>query len=324
GFYAAGDPFADDPGFGDWLAQTYPALTADTLTTEALRDWAAHFYPMLSDPQLQALANRVGSEAAFRRVNSASVTETSYTDSLDGRGQGLMLYRVRAVNNAGVLGDWSDTYPPVHIYDITPPARPVVTSIVSGERSVTLNWRANAESDLAHYHLWRAESGEALADLRRTAPTLVMSPTAGAVIETYPDEALLAGKSYAYRIAAVDSSGNVSEPSPIYTARPVDTAAPEPPTWRGARWNDEASAVLLRWTLADGTQETLIQRRSPSEGGLWFSITPWLPAGTRLYSDIGATATVTNAYRLRVRSVSGNLNLNYNEIEVNPPTGEAS
>ncbi|MFN8561627.1 MAG: hypothetical protein U0703_08415 [Anaerolineae bacterium] len=321
GFYATVDPFADDPGFDDWLAANYPDLTADTLTTEAWRDWSAHFYPALDDAQIQALANRPGSEAAFRRVNTETVTETSYTDTFDGRGQGVYLYRVRAMSAANVPGAWSDTYPPVHIYDITPPATPVVTSILAGERSVTLNWRANAETDLAAYHLWRAETSDALADVRRVAPTAILTPTAGAVIETYADENLLAGKTYAYCLAAVDSSGNVSKPSPVGMARPVDTAAPAPPEWGVARWNDDASAVLMRWRLADETHETLIQRSAPETGGIWLAVTGWLPAGTRAYADAGATAAETNTYRLRVRSASGNLSVEYNEIVVDAVTG---
>lgn len=322
GFYATGDPFADDPGFADWLAAHYSSLTAATLTTEARRDWAAHFYPTLDDAQLQALANHPGNEAAFRRVNSASVTGTSYTDTIDGRGQGAYLYRIRAYNASRVPGVWSETYPPVHTYDITPPAPPVVTGVTSGERSVTLNWRANAETDLAAYHLWRAETSQALTDVRRLAPTAVITPTAGTVIETYPDENLLAGKSYAYRLAAVDQNGNVSEPTPVYMARPVDTAAPIPPEWHEARWTDDASAVLLGWTLADETYEILIQRSSPEMGSVWFSISSWLPAVTNTYTDPTAVAAATNTYRLRVRSASGNLNAIYNEIQITPPTGE--
>ncbi len=186
-----------------------------------------------------------------------------------------------------------------------------------------LTWRANSESDLAAYHLWRAESSDVLSDVRRIAPMAVIIPSANAVVETYSDTELPAGKTYYYRVAAVDTSGNFSEPSPIYAARPVDTAAPAPPIWRGARWNDDASAVLLRWTLTDESHETLIQRSSSESGGIWFSVTPWLPSGAQTYADITAAANADNVYRLRVRSASGNLSVEYSEIKVNALTGGA-
>jgi hypothetical protein len=81
---------------------------------------------------------------------------------------------------------------------------------------------------------------------------------------------------------------------------------------------------LLSWVLADEAQETLIQRSTPAGGGLWLPVTPWLASGTQFYSDTSAAADVTHRYRLRVRSASGNLNREYNEIEVSAPTGDAS
>jgi hypothetical protein len=128
---------------------------------------------------------------------------------------------------------------------------------------------------------------------------------------------------YYYRIASVDNNGNVSEPSPIYAARPVDTAAPAPPVWETARWNDDGTAILLAWTLADAAHEILVQRRSPESGNLWFAVSTWLPAGSETYRDFGARTTETNLYRLQVRSASGNLNTVYNEIDVSPFTGDS-
>jgi hypothetical protein len=66
----------------------------------------------------------------------------------------------------------------------------------------------------------------------------------------------------------------------------------------------------------------MIQRSSPEMGSVWFSISAWLPAGTNTYADPTAEAGVTNTYRLRVRSASGNLNVIYYEIQITPPTGE--
>ncbi|MCC7205743.1 MAG: hypothetical protein IT323_00460 [Anaerolineae bacterium] len=324
GYYAdpAIDPFADDPDFAAWLAANYPDLTAETLTTDAWRDWAAHFYPALPDSRIQDIANRPGNEAAFRRVNAETVSGVSFTDTFDGLGQGFYLYRVRAINAAGAPGAWSGAYPPVHIYDVTPPAPPILTGVAGGERSITVRWRANTERDLAAYHIWRAEDPAALADVRRLPPLAVLAPSPGVVAEAFTDADLPAGVPYHYRIAAIDTNGNLSRPSALAAGQAVDTSIPAPPEWRSARWHNAGVGILLRWTLAEEAHEAMMQRSSPQTGGLWLSITGWLPAGTERYADLTADASLTNAYRLRVRSASGNLSDSYNEIEVSPAAGE--
>ncbi len=101
-----------------------------------------------TDVELQELASLESSQPAFRRLNVETVTGTSYADTFDGRGQGVYLYRVRTVDAAGNQSTWSQAFPPVHIFDVTPPATPVVTSVTGGEKHVVLRWRANREKDL--------------------------------------------------------------------------------------------------------------------------------------------------------------------------------
>ena len=311
GPYASGSVFADDPGFANWLIAFDPALSeADLLADvdrhlEAWRAWAERFYSDLTDAQVQAMAGLPGSEAAFRRVTPDPVAETAFTDTFDGRGRGVYVYRVRALDAAGNLSPWPEAlaFPPVHIFDVTPPAAPSITSVLAGERSIVVTWRANREPDLAEYRLWWADDPELVADVRRTTPSAVVSPT-GAAYESHAINGLTGGTNLHIRVAALDRDGNVSAPSPSRAGLAIDTARPAPPTWISADWASEGLAVELQWQLADPGHAVLVQRAAAG-GSVWTSISPWLAAGTQGYVDAEIRSTAGFDYRLLARSDSG-------------------
>ncbi len=317
GYYAGVGAFDDDPGFVAWLAAEYPRLSAETMTSEAWQAWARRFYPGLSDAEVQALSDRAGNEAAFSRVNARGATGLSHADAFDGRGSGFYLYKVRAIDVAGNPGDWSPTYPPVHVFDVTPPQTPVITSVLGGERSVEITWRANPP-DLKEYWLWRAESSAALEDVRRIEPTVVLQPVLDGPLEVYREEGLLGGITHFYRLAAVDLNGNVSAATSVLAARVVDTALPDPPTWRRAQWNAGRRSIELQWRLAEETHRVLVERKSPFQGDNWFSVTGWLAAGATSYADTNVVDHLEYTYRLRVQAFNGNMHADGPGIDVAP------
>ncbi len=125
---------------------------------------------------------------------------------------------------------------------------------------------------------------------------------------------------YYYRLAAVDTNGNVSEPTSTRAGRAVDTSVPVPPDWIDAQWNEDQTAIDLTWSLTDVSQEVLVQRRTLLGGEIWLAATGWLPPGESTFQDANARTYETYLYRLAVRSASGNLNTTYNEITVLPLT----
>ncbi len=176
-----------------------------------------------------------------------------------------------------------------------------------------LTWRANREADLVEYRLWRAESAEALADVRRLTPSAVVTPTVGATEETYTDSGLTGGATYYYRLAAVDTNGNVSDATETQAERAVDTTPPDPPTWVSAEWNAEETAIELEWVLADANHEVLVQRATIGSDN-WVSVAGWLPNGTGAYSDATPYSPESSVYRLKVREPSGNISKIYPQI----------
>ena len=307
--------FADDPGFDAWLAAYDPALSLAGLLAspdahmDAWRSWAAHFYPTLSDTQVQPLANRAGSEKALRRVNTDPAPGISYTDSFDGRGLGFYIYRVRAIDAASNPGAYSAAYPPVHIYDVTPPATPLVTAVVGSDRSITLQWRANRETDLYSYRIWRAETAASLDDVRRLPPLAEILAAPGSSPQAWSDPDATPSQDTFYRLAALDANGNVSPPTAVLQARAFDLSVPQPPNWNPATEPGDGS-LLLSWTHPDPDLACLVQR---SETGAedWQNLGSWLARGRYSYADTSRDANFTYEYRLTVIDQAGRTNIQF-------------
>jgi peptidoglycan/xylan/chitin deacetylase (PgdA/CDA1 family) len=105
--------------------------------------------------------------------------------------------------------------------DNTPPAAPTgLTATAVSSSQIDLDWNANTESDLDHYSVYRDG-------------TFVASTT----VSNYSDTGLSASTTYYYKVTAVDTSGNESDPSAQASATTQSGAAPPPPPTGG--WDFE-------------------------------------------------------------------------------------
>jgi fibronectin type 3 domain-containing protein len=76
--------------------------------------------------------------------------------------------------------------------------------------SIELTWAINTEPDLAGYNVYRSESADVPG--QRLNNDLLSAPT-------FRDMSVMLGKSYFYRVGAVDQSGNESALSSIAEAQ---------------------------------------------------------------------------------------------------------
>jgi len=130
--------------------------------------------------------------------------------------------------------------------------------------------------------------------------------TLGSLAEggTYVDLELVAGDDAFYRMAAVDTAGNVSQGSSILQGRAFDTTPPSPPPLSAfPEGEGEARRVRLAWE-AEPTVSYQLQRHEPGTPN-WMDRSGWLPAGTATFVDEGVRSGVTYRYRLRFRSKTG-------------------
>lgn len=88
-----------------------------------------------------------------------------------------------------------------------------VTCAALSAADVELLWDANDETDLSHYIIHRSD----LAGFTPSASTMLVSRHApnGGSEESYLDSGLAEGQVFHYRVLAVDTSGNASDPSAI-------------------------------------------------------------------------------------------------------------
>jgi hypothetical protein len=125
--------------------------------------------------------------------------------------------RVRSVSLGGhTLELRSIASPPVTVVmrNTFPPHTPTGLEAVPGgataaDRSIDLSWVPNNDADLAGYFVYRQEidsKGAAAGTAERLNATPVVGPA-------YRDQTAVAGRRYAYSVAAVNTAGNISAPS---------------------------------------------------------------------------------------------------------------
>ncbi|WP_426513546.1 hypothetical protein ACPPVO_24840 [Dactylosporangium sp. McL0621] len=325
GPYADG-PFPDDAGSLPWLAQEHPSVTLADLAADpatlpadvaaevavAWRDWSAWYYPRLSNRAVMNLADLDTHREPFQPAHPGTVPGPSYVDTMDGRGAGRFLYRIRTVDASGTAGPWSATMPIVELRDVTAPKPPTLLSILGEEDAVSLAWRSGTEPDLAGYRIWRAADVAELTDVRRLPPYVEVAangadaPGDQELWTGWTDDGLAPLSRWYYRVAAVDRAGNVSAPTAVVSAQPIHTEPPEPPAWTQAV--RDGATVLLGWTVEQDGVLCMVERQRGTER-IFTSRSGWLPptAGPREFGwtdeDPGSGAAT---YRIRARDITGN------------------
>lgn len=102
---------------------------------------------------------------------------------------------------------------PAYAADTIAPAAPAGVRVAPGDTAAYLSWDANKESDLAGYNVYRSET--AGGTRTKVNSSLVSKATA-----YFTNTGLVNGKTYYYRITAVDTSNNESEMSTEVAIKP--------------------------------------------------------------------------------------------------------
>ncbi len=107
------------------------------------------------------------------------------------------------------------------ITDTTPPAAPTgLTATAVSHSRIDLDWNNNTEEDLSHYHVYRSTTSGFNCD----NSTFLDEAT----VSDYPDTSVDDNTTYYYKVTAVDTSSNESDPS--NEANATTPEAPSGPT----------------------------------------------------------------------------------------------
>jgi fibronectin type 3 domain-containing protein len=213
------------------------------------------------------------------------------------------------VNTSNVEGPFAE---PVRgrVLDTVPPAAPILGRIRAGEGKVELTWTYTSDPDVAEYRVSRTVQGEQ--GFATVAERLAPDST------TWLDTDVTPGLLHAYRVEAIDASGNVSEPSSPLAATPYRFTRPEPPRGLVAR-ADSDGGVTLTWEAPTTTGIlTYVVERTVGDGRFVQVGDPIL-AATRTYADPGGRPGHT--YRVRAMDTAGNTSDPSAEATVPEPQG---
>ena len=211
-----------------------------------------------------------------------TTTSTSYVNTGAAVGT-TYYYKVRALNVDGAAGAYSSTVSGAA--KAVAPAAPTVTMTYSDSGKPKLTW--SAVSGAASYRVYRSES-------RGTGYSLLGTTTSTSYVNT----GAAAGKTYYYRVKAVNSAGT-SAYSNIVSGR-AKAAIPAAP--RVTIGNSSASGKpQLTWAAVDGAAKYEIYRSTQQSTGFTLLGT----TTSTSYVNTGAAVGTTYYYKVRALNVDG-------------------
>ena len=214
-----------------------------------------------------------------------------------GGGGGNLAYRVRAVNEFGVKGPWSQVETEEQM--VRGPSAPGNLMATVDGVSVSLSWSAptdNRGSSLDAYRIDRQPTGGAVETPERNYATTT---------RTYDDSGLQPGQRYCYRVAGVNANGDVGDFSEWVCATTED--APGAPASLSATAKGK-DAVTLTWNAPaeDGGSAISGYRIDyTKDGGGWQNQVSDSATTTREYEHTGLDAGADYCYRVAAINENG-------------------
>ena len=273
---------------------------------------------------------RVYRDGATTPINATLLTGSAFTDTGLTNGTSHS-YVVTAVDSAGNESAASSTVTAVPAPgDSTAPAVPAGLATVLGKGSVTVNWTAGTDSDLASYTVYRSAAG---------APAAKVATVTGT---SYTDPAVVIGTAYSYTVTATDTAGNESAPSTAVVATPIKvdlvvaadgsgdattvaggialladnadyapqggrTILVEPGTYAGVLSSANRYGVTLVGATATATDTVITAGGTGAVATMTISGNQWTLANLTLANTNGATAVGAQATALQVKSGDKNV-----------------
>ena len=248
---------------------------------------------------LASSASDVATYRVYRdgALRAQDLTNTGYADMPVAPGA-VHWYAVTAVDGNGNESARSDSVgaEALSAADTTPPAAPSSLAATVRPEGIELTWSVPADPDLQGYFVHRRGPGESLF-ARLIDVDVVTEPR-------FLDGTVGPNGDYAYRVTAVDASGNESEPSAEVTAawlaRRVDTGGNTLGSvypWCGIAYNS-------------GRMQFVVPAAQIGRAGTIDSLGLWVQGGAATYSNVAVSLSHTTITTLKGtfaenRAVSG-------------------
>jgi len=201
-------------------------------------------------------------------------------------------YRVTAIDAGGNESDPSGVESALAL-DLVPAAPTGLVAVAgAGEGEIDVDWDDNAEGDIDHYRLERADN-----------PSFTGADSFTSATSDYADSGLTPGDTYHYRAYAVDAGGNESPASGDDYAVATDLA-PAAPTGLVASPGAGQGEIDVDWN--DSSESDFDHYRLERADNPSFTGASSFTMGTSEYADSGLTPGETYHYRAYAVDAGGN------------------
>ena len=147
----------------------------------------------------------------IKLLNSAPVTDVSYLDKFFEFGKKYQ-YFVRTVSLGGdgnPVESLDSNSVEINPQDVFPPQPPSAITIAAAPRNLSLFFAVNIEKDVIGYRVYRtSDPNQAKSEWQLLTGEILTR-------NTFQDTKIESGVTYSYYLTAIDSTGNVSEPSEV-------------------------------------------------------------------------------------------------------------
>lgn len=251
----------------------------------------------------KALKNADGE---FNLVNAFPLSGNSYSDTIYKEANNNFIYKICAVDNSWNRSSFSNVVI-AKMPDIVPPTRPTLRSLQIVKSTLVVTWSKSGDAFLAGYELMRQNKAEKSSFLKLNTSLISSKDT------IFIDSLLESGKSYAYKLVAIDSTGNKSAASNELSLLFTDSKSPITPVDVQLFYSPEKHQNELSWKLINQPKSFggyIIYRKV--KGGDYVPISK--SVDTNSFIDTTIDNDLTYYYKVNAIDKNGDLIINSTEI----------
>lgn len=236
----------------------------------------------------------------FVLLNSTPSGDAFYVDNLPKNIKNTFIYKVVAVDSSFNRSKPSLTKGG-KMPDITPPEQPLIVNAFMKDDYMMIEWISNKDNDLWGYNLYKS-SGKDSANFKQINVNLLPAHS-----KHFTDRNTEESNIYHYYLEAIDSSGNHSIPSGIYTIRNTNNGSTNSLglTSAKAKINKKNNQVHIQWEVKSKDLLGSVVYRKESESDTMQPLTGML--SSQEYVDKDISNTKTYLYEIRIYSSSGKI-----------------
>lgn len=233
----------------------------------------------------------------FVLLNANPVKENEFENYLPKNTRNTFQYRIVAIDTTYNKSDYSNIAG-VRMPDAVSPERPFIRNIAYTDGYITVEWIANADTDLKGYNLYSREEKDTAGTFK-----IVNAGIIAPQVTRYTDKWAKANVAYLYYLVAVDSAGNQSQPSEHYKAYNIQTDDKNKSQVKNVRIVEKDKNIELSWQVSESAkyQGTVVFRGETADN--MKPVSGMLK--TDKYTDVLTDSTAVFFYQVKVYDTDG-------------------